>query len=183
MRATWASPGIFASISGSSRFSEEFVGGDCVFSNPTKEAIQEAYEYFGATRRVGSVISLGFSVPKAASFNRQSHNLPDEKVVFFDTARVAMELKTQLEDVGVYHRYALRATQDPLYSLRTDSVASIIGETRDYITMIDSELNKCITEPPGHVNIATEDLCISCSTYIIKPVDSLSSPHSECSLA
>ena len=182
--ATWASPGLFAPfILAPGYYQEEFVGGDCTFSNPTKEAIQEAHAHFGATRRVGSVISLGFNVPKAASFNRKSYNLLKERVVFYDTERVAMELKTQLGDVGVYHRYALRATQDPLYSLQTDSVPAIIGEAKGYIGTIDSELNTCIIGPPDHTNIVMEDLCRCFSISIIPGIDLLSSSYSECSFA
>lgn len=162
VRATWASPGLFTSIFvGPPNYQEEFVGGDCTFSNPTKEAMQEAYRTFHVARQVGSLISLGFSMPRAVSLtlNSADSNLRlSDKVVFLDTERAAIETRDKLRETGIYHRYAIQPTQDALYSLHSDAVARIVGETKSFISLADSELNECITELSSHFNVTLKDI-------------------------
>lgn len=153
IRATWASPGLFTSIYiGPPRYGHEFVGGDCAFSNPSKEAIREAYEYFGPIRRVDSIISLGYTMP---SCRRPANSLAG-RVTFYDTDLISTGLKAQVGTTGVYRRYAIEASPDPLYSLRADSVDLVVAQTKTYIQLVNSELSECLK--PSPTKVATKDL-------------------------
>jgi hypothetical protein len=152
VRATWASPDLFTPIlDGPLKFQEEFIGGDCAFSNPTREAIKEIYECFGETRQVGCIISLGCGVP---------FNLPfaTSRILFSDSERVASELKDQLGGTEVYHRYGIPVTQDPIYSVQTNAVTRIIGDTMSYLGTHKHEVDSCTLTV---VDVTTKDICMT----------------------
>jgi hypothetical protein len=152
VRATWASPDLFTPVlDGPLKFQEEFIGGDCAFSNPTREAIKEIYECFGETRQVGSIISLGCGIP---------FSLPSltSRIIFSDSERVASELKEQLGGTEVYHRYGIPVTQVPIYSVWTNGVTTrIVGDAMSYLGTHSRELDGCILKV---VDVTTKDICM-----------------------
>jgi hypothetical protein len=160
IRATWASPGLFTPVfDGSKAFQEEFHGGDCAFSNPTREVMKETYAHFGGTRRVTSLISLGCNMPRSTGFIRALDHRLAAVTFFSDSELVAIQLNDQLGKTEIYHRYAIQATQDSPYSLQTKDVARIVSQTETYLLTQKDKLEECLVETTRYT---IGDICKPC---------------------
>lgn len=111
---------------------QDFVGASMGYNNPTREAIWEAWNIFGADTPVASILSLGAGVSPPRSINQSMDNLHE---VLEDCDKLASELGGQYQQTGIYFRLSVdQGLQDIQHTGWDNNTAGIVeSHTNAYI--------------------------------------------------
>jgi len=171
IRAT-CTPGMFPPVRiHSNSVQLEFCGAELVYSNPVRQAFEEAHATFGANRVVSCVLSLGSGKP---IFNPETSvqsdtfaELSRDLVVASD--RVSMELEVQIGNSIVYHRFSVDGGLFSYEGCPLNDENAIFVRTRAYIEQprVGRELENCVDASLGAGECLLRDICMS---HLVPPM-------------
>lgn len=128
----------------------KFVGCGYGFSNPTREAIKEAYEEFGPMHPVACILNLGC---RTASPSDSPVSIPR------DCERIANELAGQFNAVDIYCRFS-----DSQNITTMQDIDSIFASTANYLLLpeIGKKLDDSIRASKTGSGLTIKNLCEYC---------------------
>lgn len=107
-----------------------------MLSNPTREAILEAYSAFGPDEKVGCLLNLGcgdlgvISIPDDPNLASWNTFLSQTTA---DGDRVAGVITSQMGHLGIYHRFSVNRGLGALIAAGAANSEAIIAQTSEYL--------------------------------------------------
>lgn len=153
-----------------------FLGASLGYNNPTREAIREAWDVWGADRSVACILSLGTGASNALNKEKPVENLLRD--ILEDCDKIANDLKGQLQAPDLYMRLSVLRGLDNIDVQKWDpeTVGVIESHTKDYIshlsshklaTFIESLVNRPSRTSIGALNKAHRETVYSKSVPLV----------------
>lgn len=142
----------------------EVVSGQLKFSNPTREAIQEARSTCDTKRRISCILSLGCGRPDS-SFSEQlrSRNTQQQHSwnASLDSDRVATELEAQIGTSHIYHRFSVEQGLHSYDDAHLHNLGVIKAITNAYLDQpkVHRALETCASISQGAGECTLDDIC------------------------
>ena len=162
IQIAWANPGFFSPVRvGVALMQDNLISAVDGYSNPTYQAVKEAYEVFGGNTQMCCLLSLGVGKPMVRSMSIDRQDLLQTAVR--DTETMAEQLGRRYSRLQVYFRLSAdRNLEFGGVAVPVDNrLAKIVAYTSTYLetNAASTAMSLCIksSRKAGHTTI--EQLC------------------------
>ena len=162
MLVTLATPPLFTPTSISKDAATfEYIAGDLILSNPTREIIVEAYDAFGSEGRIGCLLSLGpgrgvIGLPSESSWtvwNKVVEHLAT------DSEQKAQSIDSQMGHLGIYYRFRISEGLGVTIQAVKSDPGGILSHTSVYLNdaSVSRKLDICVDSLKAPDGVASLD--------------------------
>jgi hypothetical protein len=117
--------------------------------NPTRELVLEAYNLFGKTAHVSTILSLGsgrlgaLAAPSTGARDEWMDVLRD---MVKSCEQVAQEIETQVGHLGIYHRFSVEQGLQRIYGVGPNDISRLNTQVDSYLddAQISRKLDHCV---------------------------------------
>jgi hypothetical protein len=162
LHATWATPGFVApALIGPPGREETLLSAIYGFSNPTQEAIKEAFRVFGPDVRVSSILNLGSGHRGITSLydeENSAHSIGARMAT--DGEIIAETLQDRLGHLGIYFRLSVDHGLEHWMGSK-DGFGAIKSHVDSYLSRIEisNKLNQYLDASDKNIGVPLERLC------------------------
>jgi hypothetical protein len=123
---------------------ESLIGGALGFTDPTKQALDEAKRTFGTDNRVSVILSLGSGRRLPQSLDSMMNDVLDDMA--YSGEQVAEELLQKFENSTFYHRFSVESGLENLSATNwsSEDLGAITSHTKVYIERVSSSLSAVV---------------------------------------